>query len=219
MTDTLLTPQQVIEQLYWRYATKKFDPSKEIPEPVWKTLEQSLVLSPSSFGLQPWKFLVVRNPEIRQKLVEASWGQKQVVDASHLVVFTIKKDIDKSDVERYVKRMAEVQQIPVENLDGFSDMVKEFLANPPFPLDRNKWAARQAYIALGFFMFAAATLEIDTCPMEGLIPAEYDKILGLPEIGYSTVVACCAGYRASDDKNATRPKVRYPTEEVVTYID
>ncbi|WP_036485494.1 NAD(P)H-dependent oxidoreductase [Myxosarcina sp. GI1] len=219
MTDTPLTPQQVVEQLYWRYATKKFDPSKKISESEWKTLEQSLVLSPSSFGLQPWKFFVVRNPEIRQQLLEHSWGQKQVVDASHLVVFAIEQDVDKSDVDRFVKRMSEVQEVPVENLQGFGDMVKGFLSDPPYPLEIDKWSTRQVYIALGFFMFTAAVLEIDTCPMEGFVPAKYNEVLGLTEMGYSAVVLCCAGYRASDDKSAARPKVRYSTEEVVTYID
>ncbi|MGV2827366.1 NAD(P)H-dependent oxidoreductase [Myxosarcina sp. GI1(2024)] len=219
MTATPLTPEIVIEQLYWRYATKKFDPNKKIPKPVWKTLEQSLVLSPSSFGLQPWKFFVVRNPEIRNELLEHSWGQKQVVDASHLVVLAIETDVDKSDVDRFIARMSEVQQVPSENLQRYGDMVKSFLADPPYPLDKNKWATRQVYIALGFFMLTAAMLEIDTCPMEGFVPAKYDEVLGLSKLGYSAVVLCCAGYRASDDKNAARPKVRYPTEEVVTYID
>lgn len=219
MATTPLAPEQVIEQLYWRYATKKFDPNKKIPEAAWKSLEQSLVLSPSSFGLQPWKFFVVRNPEIRQKLLEHSWGQNQVVDASHLVVLAIETDVDKSDVDRFVNRMAEVQQVPPENLQGFGNMVKGFLNDPPYPLDRDKWATRQVYIALGFFMYTAAMLEIDTCPMEGFVPAGYNEVLGLTEQGYSAVVLCCAGYRASDDKNATRPKVRYPTEEVIAYID
>ena len=94
-TITLLTPEQVLEQLNWRYATKKFDPTKKIPDSIWKALEQSLVLSSSSFGLQPWKFFVVRNPEVRSQLLEHSWGQKQVVEASHLVVLAIKKDVER----------------------------------------------------------------------------------------------------------------------------
>lgn len=219
MTQTVLTPEQILSQLYWRYATKKFDPTKKIPESAWKALEQSLVLAPSSFGLQPWKFFVVRNPEVRQQLVEHSWGQQQVVDASHLVVLAIKQDVDEADVNLYIQRMSEVRQIPIENLQQFGDMVKGFLKEPPYPLDKNKWAARQVYIALGFYMTCAAMLEIDTCPMEGFVPAEYDRVLGLTEQGYSTVVVCPAGYRAEDDKYATLAKVRYPTEEVIQYID
>ena len=219
MTITLSTPEQVLEQLYWRYATKKFDPTKKIPDSVWKTLEQSLVLSPSSFGLQPWKFFVVRSPEIRDRLLEHSWGQKQVVEASHLVVLAIKKDTNEADVDRYVTRMSEVRGIPVSDLQGYADMVKGYLQNPPYPLNANEWAARQTYIALGFYMTCAAMLGIDTCPMEGFIPAKYNEVLGLDKQGYSTVVICPTGYRANDDKYATMPKVRYATEDVVNYID
>jgi nitroreductase len=234
MSNAILMPEQVLEQLYWRYATKKFDPTKKIPESVWQALEQSLVLSPSSFGLQPWKFFVIRNPEIRQQLLAHSWGQKQVVEASHLVVLAIKKDVSASDVDRYINRMSEVQQVPVENLEGFANVIKNFLTEPPYELNGqfdtagnptvrlsyiDQWSARQTYIALGFFMTCAAMLGIDTVPMEGFVPAKYDEVLGLPAKGYSAVVLCPAGYRADDDKYASTPKVRYPTEEVVGYID
>jgi nitroreductase len=219
MSNALLNPEQALTQLHWRYATKKFDSSKKISEATWKTLEQSLVLSPSSFGLQPWQFFVIRNPEIRQKLLEHSWGQTPVVEASHLVVFAIKQNIDTEDVDRYVQRMAEVQKVPTEKLSGFGNMVKGYLQNPPSPLDIDQWAARQTYIALGFFMTCAAMLEIDTLPMEGFVPAKYDEVLDLNSKGYSAVVLCAAGYRAEDDKYANNPKVRYPTNNVVQYID
>ena len=213
-----MTPERVLEKLKWRYAVKKFDANKKIPDTVWQVLEQSLVLSPSSFGLQPWKFFVVENPETREQLLPHSWGQKQVVDASHLVVLAIKEDIDKADVDRYVKRMADVQQVPVENLEKFGEVVKGFLANPPFPFEVNSWSTRQVYIALGFLMTCAAMLEIDTCPMEGIVPSEYDRVLGLSTKGYSTAVVCTLGYRAEDDAAADKAKVRFPTEEVVEYL-
>ena len=219
MSDAPLSPERVLEQHKWRYATKKFDPNKKIDAATWKTLEQSLVLSPSSFGLQPWQFFVIRNPELRQKLLEPSWGQKPVVDASHLVVFAIKKDLDIEYVDRYVKRMAEVQQVPVEKLDGFSNMVKGYLKEPPFPLDINKWAAKQTYLALGVFLSCAAMMEIDTLPMEGFIPPKYDEILGLNEKGYSAVALCAVGYRAQDEQHQHDPKVRFATERVVQYLD
>jgi nitroreductase len=217
--STVSTPESVIQQLQWRYATKKFDPSKKIPDDIWKALEQSLVLAPSSFGLQPWKFFVVRNPEIRSQLLPHSWGQTQVVDASHLVVFAIKKDVDAAYVDRYIERMAEVQQTSVENLQKFAGVIKGFMEKPPYPLDLNEWSSRQLYIALGEFMTAAAMLGVDTCPMEGLLPSKYDEVLGLPAQGYKTVAACPAGYRAADDHSAQRPKIRFKTEEVVEYVD
>lgn len=219
MSQTTLNPEQALEQLHWRYATKKFDPHKKIPEATWKTLEQSLVLSPSSFGLQPWQFLVVRNPEIRQKLLEPAWGQKPVVEASHLVVLANKLEVNEADVKRHIQRMAEVQQVSPEKLSGFADMVKGYLQDPPFPLDTNKWAAKQTYLALGFFLTSAAMMGIDTLPMEGFDPAQFDKILGLNSKGYTAAVICAAGYRAEDDTNASKPKVRFPSDRVVQYID
>ena len=211
----MVTSEEILKQLHWRYATKKFDATQTIPDDLWKTLEQSLVLAPSSFGLQAWKFFVVRDPEVRQKLVEHSWGQTQVAEASHLVVFTIKKNVDAAYVDHYIARMSEVQGTPIDVLQGFANVVKGFLDRMS-PEEIDIWTAKQAYIALGQFMTTAALLNIDTCPMEGIIPAKYDEVLGLD--GYATKVVCPAGYRAADDKSAARPKVRFPTEEVVQYI-
>lgn len=216
--SSTLSPDSVLQQLYWRYAVKKFDPTQIIPDEVWTVLEQSLVLAPSSFGLQPWKFFIVRDPDIRRQLVEHSWGQVQVVDASHLVVLAIKKDVGSADVDQYINYMAEVRQTPVDKLQGLASMIKGFLAQPPYPLEINDWSARQVYLALGQYMTCAAMLGIDTCPMEGFVPDQYNKILGLSEQGYQAVVVCPAGYRAPDDKYASMPKVRYATETVVEYI-
>jgi nitroreductase len=219
MNNTAIAPEQVIEQLKWRYAVKKFDPSLKISDRVWNVLEDSLVLAPSSFGLQPWKFIVVRNPEVRQNLVAHSWGQTQVAEASHLVVLAIKKDLNDADVDRYVARMSEVQNVPVENLQKFAGVVKGFIKQPPYPLNLNEWSTRQVYLALGQYMTAAAMLGIDTCPMEGFSPTKYDEVLGLTDSEYTTVVVCPAGYRAADDKYASSPKVRFSKENVVHYID
>ncbi|MEL7244698.1 MAG: NAD(P)H-dependent oxidoreductase [Cyanobacteria bacterium J06573_2] len=219
MNATKFAPQEVLKQLEWRYATKEFDPSKKIPEDVWKALEQSLVLSPSSFGLQPWKFFVVRNPEIRQQLVEHSWGQKQVLDASHLVVLAIKEGVNEKDVNTYLQRMSEVRNIPLQNLEGLANMVKGFLQRPADAFDKDAWSAKQVYIALGFLMFTAAMLEVDTCAMEGIDPGKYDEVLGLKDKEYSTAVVCPVGYRIPSDKYANMAKVRFKTEDVVEYID
>jgi nitroreductase len=214
----LATPETIVQQLQWRYATKKFDTDRKIPADAWQALEQSMVLAPSSFGLQPWKFFVVTNPELRQELLPHTWKQSQVVDASHLVVFAIRNDIQAADVDRFLERMSAVQGTPVENLAGFGNVVKGFIDRPPYPLDVNEWSKRQLYIALGEFMTAAAMMGIDTCPLEGFMPPEYDRVLGLTEKGYAATVLCAAGYRAADDKSADRPKVRYETAEVVEYI-
>ncbi|HIK43441.1 MAG TPA: NAD(P)H-dependent oxidoreductase [Leptolyngbyaceae cyanobacterium M65_K2018_010] len=223
MTYTALpavtTPDQLVQQLNWRYATKQFDPSRTIPEDVWTALEQSLVLAPSSFGLQPWKFFVIRNPDLRQQLRQHAWGQAQVTDASHLVVLAIRQGLGEADVDQLVDRMAEVRQVPSDSLASYSTMVKGFLQQPPYPFDPEAWAARQVYIALGFFMHSAAMLGIDTCPIEGFDPARFNEILRLPEQGYAAVVLCAAGYRSEVDKYAALAKVRYATEDVVGYVD
>ncbi|MDX2232120.1 MAG: NAD(P)H-dependent oxidoreductase [Leptolyngbyaceae cyanobacterium bins.349] len=218
MSDTVLSTDQLLQQLHWRYATKKFDATRKIPDDLWQILEQTLVLAPSSFGLQPWKFFVVNNPELRQQLVEHAWSQQQVADASHLVVLAIKKDVNAEDVDRYAERMADVRQMPVDSLQGMTNMIKGFLEKPPYPLDINEWSTRQVYIALGQFMTSAALLGIDTCPMEGFNPAKFNELLGLEAQGYSAVVLCPAGYRAEDDKYASLPKVRFPAESVISYI-
>ncbi len=217
MTTHPIPAETLLTQLRWRCATKKFDPAKKIPAATWRALEETLVLAPSSFGLQPWRFIVVSNPAIREKLVPVSWNQRQVADASHLVVFAVKRGLGAADVERYMKRIVEVRNVPMESLDGFKNMLLGFLANPE--LDANAWATRQVYIALGQFMAGAALLGIDACPMEGLEPARYDEILGLDKEGYATVAACPAGYRAADDKYAGMAKVRFPAEQVISRVE
>jgi nitroreductase len=213
ISDTAL-----IEALHWRYAVKKFDASKKIPASTWTAMEESLVLAPSSFGVQPWKFLVVDNTELRAKLVAASWGQAQVVDASHLVVFALKQDVGEEHIDRYMARTAEVRGITVESMDPFKKVIMGSFAGARAKGFLDTWQSRQVYIALGQFMTAAALLGVDTCPMEGLEPAKYDETLGLTGTGYTTLCACPAGYRSADDKYATTPKVRFPISEVIEHI-
>ncbi|HRX83625.1 MAG TPA: NAD(P)H-dependent oxidoreductase [Phycisphaerae bacterium] len=208
----------LIRQLRWRYATKKFDPQRKITPRDWQTLEETLVLAPSSFGLQPWRFLVVDNPQMREQLVAASWNQRQVADASHLVVFAIKRDLGAADIERHLQRITEVRGVRLESLAAFRSMMMGTLVPPPPGFDVNDWAARQVYIALGNFMMAAALLGIDTCPLEGIEPAKYDELLGLAGSGYATQVAATAGYRANDDAYAQQPKVRYDIADVVRRV-
>ena len=208
----------LVNQLRWRYATKQFDSTKKISAADWATLEESLVLTPSSFGLQPWRFIVVTDQETKEKLVPASWDQRQVADASHVVVFAIKKNVGPAEVDRYMNRIAQVRGVSTESLNGFREVLLGFLAQPAEQFDVNFWSTRQTYIALGNFMTSAALLGIDTCPMEGIVPGQYDEILGLDAQGYKTVVVAAAGYRAATDKYATLPKVRFTPEEVITHV-
>lgn len=210
-----MTPdQQLLDQLNWRYATQKFDPTRPIDPQLWETLETSLVLTASSFGLQPWRFVVVTDPAIRQQLVGASYGQQQVKDASHVVVFAIRKDLSEACVDQHIDQMSKVRQIPAEKLAGYRRYTVGYLQS----LSHERaceWAARQTYLALGAFLTSAAMLGVDTCPMEGIDPAKYDQILELDTAGFSTVVVCCAGHRAQDDKYAGLAKVRFDREQVV----
>lgn len=218
MNTTKVSNETVLNQLRWRYATKQFDPGRSISAEDWSALEQSLVLTPSSFGLQPWQFIVVTDQRTKEKLVSASWDQRQVAEASHVVVFAIKKDLGAADVDRYIGRIAETRNVSADSLKGFKDVLLGFLAQPSDKFDVNAWATRQVYIALGNFLNTAALIGIDTCPMEGIDPARYDEILGLSAKGYKTVVVATAGYRAATDKYATLPKVRYSANEVITHI-
>lgn len=210
--------ETLLEQLRWRYAVKKFAPAEKISVSDWQTLEQALVLTPSSYGLQPWKFVVITDQATKEKLVPMSWNQRQVADASHVVVFAVRKPLTESDVDRHIAVTAEIHGVSVESLAGFRKMLIRSLVPPPPGFDIHHWAALQAYIALGNFMTSAALLGIDTCPMEGIVPAKYDELLGLPQEGFGTAVVCVAGYRASDDKYASLPKVRFPVSDVVRHI-
>ncbi|MGK0352510.1 MAG: nitroreductase, partial [Planctomycetota bacterium] len=205
-----LSPEQVLELLQWRYAVKSFDSAKKIPDDAWETLEQSLVLAPSSFGLQPWKFLIIDDQDLRAKLREASWNQAQVVQADRYVVFTALRTTTDDDVDRLMQRTSEVRGTPIENLTGYRNVIADFLLKGWAAKDLFGWNARQTYIALGQFMTAAASMGIDTCPMEGIDMNSYDELLGLKETRYATLCACAIGYRSADDKYAPAAKVRYP---------
>ena len=207
----------LLTALNWRYATKVFDSSKKIPAETWAAIEESLVLTPSSFGLQPWKFLVVGNPATRAKLLPDSWNQPQVTDASHFVVLTARTDLTMADIDAWISRMAEVQNQGAEAVAPLKGMIAGFAETMSCEA-RHAWNARQVYIALGQLMTSAAVLGIDTCPMEGISAAAYDRILGLEGSGYATAVACALGYRADTDKYAGIPKARFDRSQLVKHI-
>lgn len=213
-----LAPQQLLSAFQWRYATKAFDPARKIDATTWQALEESLVLSPSSYGLQPYRFLVVTSEKVRAELLPQSWGQRQVVDASHLVVFTARTQLSAADVDRFIARNTEVRGVPAEALKTYRDMMVGDLVKGPRAAVIHEWAARQAYIAFGNLLTSAALLGVDACPLEGIVPTEYDRILGLKDSGYATVVAAALGYRAPQDKYASLPKVRFPARELIQHI-
>ena len=210
--------KQLLDSLNWRYATKTFDASKKIPVATWKALEETLILSPSSFGLQPYRFLVVTDPALRAKLQPHSWNQTQVVDASHYVVFAARTAMTEAEVDRFLDRVVEVRGIPRESLEGYRGMMYGSLLSPGAESRIPHWAALQAYIALGNLMTSASLLGVDTCAIEGFAPAEYDALLGLKEQGYASVVCCALGYRSAEDKYAGLAKVRFPNADLIRTI-
>ncbi|MDX2080633.1 MAG: NAD(P)H-dependent oxidoreductase [Terrimicrobiaceae bacterium] len=209
---------QLLGALNWRYATKQFDPARKIPADTWAALEEALVLSPSSYGLQPWKFFVVTDSAVRAALREHSWNQSQVTDCSHHVVFAIRRVVDAAFADKFIARIAAVRGVTAESLDFYRKMIFSDVIEGPRSKIVAEWATRQAYIALGNFMTSAAVIGVDTCPMEGIDPTKYDEILGLPEKGFQTVVACAAGYRADGDKYAALPKVRFEKSELIEHV-
>ncbi|MGH7131757.1 MAG: NAD(P)H-dependent oxidoreductase [Phycisphaerales bacterium] len=205
----------ILSQLNWRYATKKFDPTRKIDAATWSKLEQVLVLSPNSYGLQLWKFVVVTDPAVRERLKPASYGQSQVTDASHLVVVCARNEATHHDVQRYINRIAEVRNVPHDSLDEFKNMMLGTVQKPGAETELRNWMDRQTYIAVGFFLEACALLQIDACPMEGISGPQYDEILGLTAEGYHSLCIMTAGYRAADDPFAKFAKVRFPVEHVI----
>ncbi len=204
----------LLTALNWRYATKVFDSSKKIPAETWSQLEESLVLTPSSYGLQPWKFLIVQDEALREQLVPHAWSQRQIADCSHLVIMLVKKALSEADVDAFLSRMVEVRGGTADALAAYRGMVMGAQSKGYMSTD---WAKKQAYIALGQFMLATALLGVDTCPMEGFIPAKFDEVLGLTDSEFTCAVLCPAGYRSADDRYADLPKVRFENKVVVEY--
>lgn len=207
----------IIDNLNWRYATKKFDSSKKVSQENLETLLEVLRLTPSSYGLQPYKFLIIENPEIREKLKEKSWGQTQITDASHLIVLCSYIDVNETHIDAHISNTANTRGMEVENLKGYSDFMKNTISQ----LDAEKkqiWNSKQAYIALGQLLHACADLKIDATPMEGYDPAGYDEVLGLKEKNLHASVVCPIGYRSEEDATQHFAKVRKSKEDIIEFI-
>lgn len=213
-----MNERELTQKLNGRYAVKVFDKNRRIPEQVWSELEKALILTPSSYGLQPWKFLVVMNEDLKKKLTPASWNQKQVESCSHYVVLLAKDGVDENDLDRHIQRTAEVRGVDASTMAGFKKGMVADLIHGPRSRWIQEWAARQVYIALGNFMTSAAVIGVDTCPMEGIDPEKYDEILNVKGSGFHTVVACAAGYRSPDDKYQHAKKVRFDAAELIVRL-
>ncbi|MEY3238150.1 MAG: hypothetical protein RI883_2251 [Bacteroidota bacterium] len=197
----------IIDNLNWRYATKKFDSSKKINEKDLNTLLEVLRLAPSAFGLQALKFLVIENSAIREQLKEKSFGQSQITDASHLIVLCSFNDVNDAHIDDHINNTAATRGLDPNLLAGYSDYMKGFIKK----LDSNQkkiWNSNQAYLALGQLIHAAAQMHIDATPMEGFDPIGYDEVLGLKSQNLHAAVVCAIGYRSEEDRTQHNKKVR-----------
>jgi nitroreductase/dihydropteridine reductase len=209
--------QHILEALNWRYATKKFDSSKKISPKDLETIKEVLRLTPSSYGLQPWKFLLIENQAIRQQLREKSWGQSQVTDASHLIVFCSYLDLKEEHIDEHISNTSVTRNQDIENLAGYGNFVKKTLSNLS-PTDISTWSSKQLYIALGQLMLACAEMKIDATPMEGFEPAGYDEILGLKAKNLHATLVCPIGYRHLEDGAQFLKKVRKEQDDIFEII-
>jgi len=208
---------QIQSALNWRYATKLFNPAKKVSDDDLNTILEATRLAPSSLGIHPWKAIVVTDEAIRKQLRAAAWNQSQITDASHIVVFAARKTLDEEYVNAYINRVAETRNQKVEDIQGYKQMIMGSFAQKS-PEAIKEWNARQVYIALGFLLESAALIHIDTCPMEGFDPAQFDKILNLDSSAYGSVVVATVGYRSEEDKYALAPKVRFPINSVIETV-
>ena len=213
-----MTNDDLLKILTWRYATKVFDPERKIDAETITTLEDSMVLTPSSFGLQPWKFIFVEDQAVKDQLLPLSWNQPQTRDCSHFVVLCYDDSFELSEVDRYIDATVEARGGQASDHAALKGMMDGFIQRSIDGATIDDWCKNQVYIALGQLMASAAFLGVDACPMEGINPPEFDKILGLENSGFKTMVACALGYRAESDKYATLPKVRYPKDEIIDRI-
>lgn len=207
------TPAELQRILQWRYATKEFDVNKKIDQENLNALTDALQLSPSSYGLQPWKFIVISNEELKKELRAHSWDQAQITDCSHLIVHCVRKNLDTAYIEKFIDSMVAQRGTPAEALEQYKQMILTSVN----VRDNESWNARQVYISNGFVLLAAAELGIDACPMEGFDASTYDEILGLQDSEFKSVVVTAVGYRSATDTYAEKAKVRFSKDEIIEY--
>lgn len=207
----------IINSLEWRYATKKFDPTKKLSNQQVDTLKKAFNLTATSFGLQPLKMIVISNKELQEKFIEPSFFQRQVADASHLLVICIENDTTSKDINNYFDLEKEVRNVKEDVISDFRKQLLEMYANKTLE-EKQQSAIYQTYIVLGNLMTVCAVEEIDCCPMEGFIPSKVDEILNLSEKNLKSVLMLPVGFRAEDDVMNGMKKVRKPLSETIIDI-
>ncbi len=204
---------KIIEDLKWRYATKKFDSSRKISSEDFAIIKESLQLVPSSYGLQPLKYIIVESKELREKLVAASYGQKQVQDASHLIVICSHQRMKNEQIDAYLGNVAKTRNVDIASTEGYGNFMKQTISQMSED-EIKSWNDKQAYIALGQLLHTCASLRIDATPMEGFNARQYANILGIDENEYKITLVCPIGYRHEEDVAQHLKKVRKSLEDI-----
>lgn len=205
---------EIIEQLKWRYATKKFDENKQLSKQDINILKEAFNLTASSYGLQPIKLVIISNKEVQKELLKHAMNQQQVKQASHVLVFCIETIIDTSYIENYFKRLKAIRNTPEAITNPFKQfLIEDFTKKSE--KDIEAWAVKQAYLAMGNLLTVCALLKIDASPMEGFISDKFDEVLKLKSKKLKSVLIMPVGYRAEDDMFADFKKVRKPLSDVI----
>ncbi|WP_300027652.1 nitroreductase family protein [uncultured Maribacter sp.] len=208
----------ILDNLNWRYATKKFDSTKKLSNENLNTLLEAARLTASSYGLQPYHIYVIENEEIRTRLRKVSYDQPQITDASHLIVLANKPTFNDTLIDDYIENIMVVRGLSKDDLKEFSQTMKSTLLDLP-DAQKSAWTSNQAYIVLGNLMTVAANMQIDACPMEGFDNEQYNEILGLSDKGLNAAVVLAVGYRSKEDETQNHRKVRYSKEQIITHIN
>tara|TARA_R110002167_G_scaffold108398_6_gene276807 strand:+ start:3086 stop:3697 length:612 start_codon:yes stop_codon:yes gene_type:complete len=201
----------------WRYATKKFNPSKNISDSNLERLKEAIQLSVSSYGLQLYKVLVIKDLKLRNRLKKASYDQSQITDASHLFVFCNYTERSEKHIDDYIQATAKMQGSPMDKLSVYGDFIKGSLSQKT-DSEWISWSEKQTYLALSNLLMACAELKIDACPMEGFEPDRYNKILGLNKKGLNAAVIAPVGFRSVEDHTQFRKKVRKPKDLLFEFV-
>jgi nitroreductase/dihydropteridine reductase len=204
----------IIDSLNWRYATKRMN-SQTVPSEKIDILLEAIQLSASGFGLQPYKVFVIDSPELKAQIQPIAYGQPQVTEASHVLVFAAWNEITQEKIDSFIQLVADTRNAPIEALKDYKNAIVGSMLNLPKEIQAN-WADRQVYLAMGTALVAAAELQIDTTPMEGFVPAKLDELLGLSAQGLHSVLMLTVGYRdEANDFMTGAAKVRYPKNELI----
>ena len=208
---------ELLENLKWRYATKKFDFGKKVNDEDLEKLQEAIQLAVSSYGLQLYKVLIISEDKLKEKLRTVSWDQSQITDASHLFVFCNYSERNDKHVDDYIKAVSDIQQTPIEKLEGYQNLIKQSLGSKNDD-EWQSWSQKQTYLAMSNLLTACAELKIDACPIEGFESEKYNEILGLEEKGLNACVIVPVGYRSNEDYTQHRRKVRKPIAELFEMV-